>query len=114
MTDYLNNGNAADAINGVKEMRAPKHFISEMISLIVLQSLDRSDEDKERASELIGILRQEGVATSDNFMQVYCLIPSALEGFTPPHGPLAIFILFFSIWQCATSIEICMVIQRCT
>ncbi|XP_073460181.1 eukaryotic translation initiation factor 4 gamma 2 [Aquarana catesbeiana] len=74
VTEYLNNGNAADAINSVKEMRAPKHFISEMISLIVLQSLDRSDEDKERASELIGILRQEGVATSDNFMQAFLTV----------------------------------------
>uniref|UniRef100_A0A8C5WGD9 Eukaryotic translation initiation factor 4 gamma 2 n=1 Tax=Leptobrachium leishanense TaxID=445787 RepID=A0A8C5WGD9_9ANUR len=71
VTEYLNNGNAADAINSVKEMRAPKHFIPEMISKIVLQSLDRSDEDKERASALIGILRQEGIATSDNFMQAF-------------------------------------------
>ncbi|KAM4723192.1 LOW QUALITY PROTEIN: eukaryotic translation initiation factor 4 gamma 2 [Rhinophrynus dorsalis] len=71
VTEYLNNGNAADAINSVKEMRAPKHFIPEMISRIVLQSLDRSDEDKERASSLLGILRQEGVATSDNFMQAF-------------------------------------------
>ncbi|XP_077143376.1 eukaryotic translation initiation factor 4 gamma 2 isoform X2 [Ranitomeya variabilis] len=71
VTEYLNNGNAADAINSVKEMRAPKHFIPEMISRIILQSLDRSDEDKECASSLIGVLRQEGVATSDNFMQAF-------------------------------------------
>uniref|UniRef100_A0A5S6KC67 Eukaryotic translation initiation factor 4 gamma 2 n=1 Tax=Xenopus tropicalis TaxID=8364 RepID=A0A5S6KC67_XENTR len=71
VTEYLNNGNAADAINSVKEMRAPKHFIPEMISKIILQSLDRSDEDKEKASALLGILRQEGVATSDNFMQAF-------------------------------------------
>ncbi|XP_073421162.1 eukaryotic translation initiation factor 4 gamma 2-like, partial [Dendrobates tinctorius] len=71
VTEYLNNGNAADAINSVKEMRAPKHFIPEMISRIILQSLDRSDEDKARASSLIGVLWQEGVATSDNFMQAF-------------------------------------------
>ncbi|XP_018114761.1 eukaryotic translation initiation factor 4 gamma, 2 S homeolog isoform X1 [Xenopus laevis] len=71
VTEYLNNGNAADAINSVKEMRAPKHFIPEMISKIILQSLDRSDEDKERASELVGVLRQEGVATSEHFMQAF-------------------------------------------
>lgn len=78
MTEYWNNGNAADAINSVKDMRAPKHFIPEMISMVVLQSLDRSDEDKERASSLIGILRQEGVATSDNFMQVSVSHPRVL------------------------------------
>lgn len=70
MTEYLNNGNANDAVNGVREMRAPKHFLPEMLSKIILQSLDRSDEDKEKASELINLLKQEGIATSENFMQV--------------------------------------------
>uniref|UniRef100_A0A670HTW5 Eukaryotic translation initiation factor 4 gamma 2 n=1 Tax=Podarcis muralis TaxID=64176 RepID=A0A670HTW5_PODMU len=69
VTEYLNNGNANDAVNGVREMRAPKHFIPEMLSKVILQSLDRSDEDKEKASALINLLKQEGIATSDNFMQ---------------------------------------------
>lgn len=70
MTEYLNNGNANDAVNAVREMRAPKHFIPEMLSKVISQSLDRSDEDKEKASTLISLLKQEGIATSDNFMQV--------------------------------------------
>lgn len=70
MTEYLNNGNANDAVNTVREMRAPKHFIPEMLSKVIIQSLDRSDEDKEKASTLISLLKQEGIATSDNFMQV--------------------------------------------
>uniref|UniRef100_A0A670HSG5 Eukaryotic translation initiation factor 4 gamma 2 n=1 Tax=Podarcis muralis TaxID=64176 RepID=A0A670HSG5_PODMU len=71
VTEYLNNGNANDAVNGVREMRAPKHFIPEMLSKVILQSLDRSDEDKEKASALINLLKQEGIATSDNFMQAF-------------------------------------------
>uniref|UniRef100_A0A8D0CER7 Eukaryotic translation initiation factor 4 gamma 2 n=1 Tax=Salvator merianae TaxID=96440 RepID=A0A8D0CER7_SALMN len=71
VTEYLNNGNANDAVNSVREMRAPKHFIPEMLSKIILQSLDRSDEDKEKASALINLLKQEGIATSDNFMQAF-------------------------------------------
>ncbi|CAM2115509.1 unnamed protein product [Caretta caretta] len=71
VTDYLNNGNANDAINGVREMRAPKPFLPEMLSKIIIQSLDRSDEDKEKASALISLLKQEGIATSDNFMQAF-------------------------------------------
>ncbi|KAK9410003.1 eukaryotic translation initiation factor 4 gamma 2 [Crotalus adamanteus] len=71
VTEYLNNGNANDAVNSVREMRAPKHFLSEMLSKIILQSLDRSDEDKEKASALINLLKQEGIATSDNFMQAF-------------------------------------------
>lgn len=85
MTEYLNNGNANDAVNGVREMRAPKHFLPEMLSKIILQSLDRSDEDKEKASALISLLKQEGIATSDSFMQVpltfviQCTLSSGLE-----------------------------------
>ncbi|XP_053801863.1 eukaryotic translation initiation factor 4 gamma 2 [Vidua chalybeata] len=71
VTEYLNNGNANDAVNTVREMRAPKHFIPEMLSKVILQSLDRSDEDKEKASTLISLLKQEGIATSDNFMQAF-------------------------------------------
>uniref|UniRef100_A0A8C0V4T4 Eukaryotic translation initiation factor 4 gamma 2 n=1 Tax=Cyanistes caeruleus TaxID=156563 RepID=A0A8C0V4T4_CYACU len=71
VTEYLNNGNANEAVNTVREMRAPKHFIPEMLSKVILQSLDRSDEDKEKASTLISLLKQEGIATSDNFMQAF-------------------------------------------
>ncbi|XP_006885654.1 PREDICTED: eukaryotic translation initiation factor 4 gamma 2 [Elephantulus edwardii] len=71
VTEYLNSGNANEAVNGVREMRAPKHFLPEMLSKVILLSLDRSDEDKEKASSLISLLKQEGIATSDNFMQAF-------------------------------------------
>lgn len=48
VTEYLNSGNANEAVNGVKEMRAPKHFLPEMLSKVIILSLDRSDEDKEK------------------------------------------------------------------
>lgn len=70
MTDYLNNKNIDEAVNGVREMKAPKHFLPEMLSKIVICSLDRSDEDKEHASTLINTLRTEGLVTGENFMQV--------------------------------------------
>lgn len=57
-------------MNGVREMKAPKHFLPEMLSKIIVVSLDRSDEDKEHASTLIHTLRTEGLVTGDNFMQV--------------------------------------------
>ena len=40
-----------------------------MISTVIILSLDKSDEDKEKATSLISLLKQEGIATSDNFMQ---------------------------------------------
>uniref|UniRef100_A0A2K6PY83 Eukaryotic translation initiation factor 4 gamma 2 n=1 Tax=Rhinopithecus roxellana TaxID=61622 RepID=A0A2K6PY83_RHIRO len=71
VTEYLNSGNANEAVNGVREMRAPKHFLPEMLSKVIILSLDRSNEDKEKASSLISLLKQEGIATSDNFMQAF-------------------------------------------
>ncbi|OWK17929.1 EIF4G2, partial [Cervus elaphus hippelaphus] len=43
----------------------------QMLSKVIILSLDRSDEDKEKASSLISLLKQEGIATSDNFMQAF-------------------------------------------
>ncbi|KAL7871167.1 hypothetical protein SRHO_G00086640 [Serrasalmus rhombeus] len=69
VTEYLNSKNLEDAVNGVRDMKAPKHFLSEMISKIILCSLERSDEDKEQASTLIHSLRSESLVTGENFMQ---------------------------------------------
>lgn len=69
LTDYLNNKNVNDAVSAVKEMKAPKHFLSEMLNKIIVYSLDRSDEDKEHASTLIHTLCTEGLVTGDNILQ---------------------------------------------
>ncbi|XP_069759826.1 eukaryotic translation initiation factor 4 gamma 2-like isoform X2 [Narcine bancroftii] len=71
LTEYLTNVNIKDAVNGVKEMRAPKPFLPEMLSKMIVQTLDRSDADKEQASSLIDALRQEGLVTGENFMQAF-------------------------------------------
>uniref|UniRef100_W5M8G5 Eukaryotic translation initiation factor 4 gamma 2 n=2 Tax=Lepisosteus oculatus TaxID=7918 RepID=W5M8G5_LEPOC len=71
VTEYLNSKNINDAVNGVREMKAPKHFLPEMLSKIIICSLDRSDDDKEHASTLINSLRSEGLITGENFMQAF-------------------------------------------
>lgn len=70
MTDYLNSKNIDEAVNCVREMKAPKHFLPEMLSKIVICSLDCPDEDKEHASTLIHTLRTEGLVTGESFMRV--------------------------------------------
>ncbi len=70
MADYLNNKNINEAVNAVRETKAPKHFLSEMLNKIVVCSLDRSDGDKEQASTLIHTLCTEGIVTGENLMQV--------------------------------------------
>lgn len=70
MVDYNNSKNTSDAVNAVKEMKPPKHFLPEMLNKIMVHSLDRSDEDKELASVLIHELCTEGIITSDQLLQV--------------------------------------------
>ncbi|XP_068178970.1 eukaryotic translation initiation factor 4 gamma 2a [Antennarius striatus] len=71
VAEYLNNKNIDGAVNMVKEMKAPKHFLCEMLTKIVVYSLDRSNEDKEHTSVLIHTLCTEGIVTSENLMQAY-------------------------------------------
>lgn len=70
MAEYLSSKNLTEAVNGVRDMKAPKHFLPEMLSKIVICSLDRPDEDKEHVSTLIHALRAESLVTGENFMQV--------------------------------------------
>uniref|UniRef100_A0A4W5P3J4 Eukaryotic translation initiation factor 4 gamma 2 n=1 Tax=Hucho hucho TaxID=62062 RepID=A0A4W5P3J4_9TELE len=71
VTDYLNSKNIDEAVNCVREMKAPKHFLPEMLSKIVICSLDCPDEDKEHASTLIHTLRTEGLVTGESFMRAF-------------------------------------------
>uniref|UniRef100_A0A3P9H1S2 Eukaryotic translation initiation factor 4 gamma 2 n=1 Tax=Oryzias latipes TaxID=8090 RepID=A0A3P9H1S2_ORYLA len=71
MTEYLNSKNLTEAVISVRDMKAPKHFLPEMLSKIVFFSLDRSDEDKEHVSTLIHTLRTEGLISGENFMQAF-------------------------------------------
>ncbi|KAI5608524.1 eukaryotic translation initiation factor 4, gamma 2a [Silurus asotus] len=68
--EYLSNKKVSDAVNGVREMRAPKHFLPEMLSKMIICSLDSSD-DKEHVSSLFHTLRTEGLITGENFMQAF-------------------------------------------
>lgn len=71
MAEYLSSKNLTEAVNGVRDMKAPKHFSPEMLSKIIVCSLDRSDEDKEHVSTLVHALRAESLITGENFMQVW-------------------------------------------
>ncbi|KAF3855241.1 hypothetical protein F7725_023296 [Dissostichus mawsoni] len=71
VTEYLNSKNLTEAVSSAKEMKAPKHFLPEMLSKIIVFSLDRPDEDKVHASTLIHALHSEGLVTAENFMQAF-------------------------------------------
>uniref|UniRef100_A0A8C6SU23 Eukaryotic translation initiation factor 4 gamma 2 n=1 Tax=Neogobius melanostomus TaxID=47308 RepID=A0A8C6SU23_9GOBI len=69
MANYLNNKDVNDAVNSVRDLKPPKHFLSELVSKIVMYSLDRSEEDMEHASTLVHTLCNVALVTSDNLLQ---------------------------------------------
>nr|XP_061819394.1 eukaryotic translation initiation factor 4 gamma 2-like [Nerophis lumbriciformis] len=71
VADYMNSKNISEALAAVKEMRAPKHLLSEMLNKIVVDSLSRSDDDKELVSTLIHELCTESLVTSENVLQAF-------------------------------------------
>uniref|UniRef100_A0A3B4B591 Eukaryotic translation initiation factor 4 gamma 2 n=1 Tax=Periophthalmus magnuspinnatus TaxID=409849 RepID=A0A3B4B591_9GOBI len=71
VTEYLNSKNLSEAVCALRDMKAPKHFLPELLCKVLLCSLDRPDPDKEHASTLIHSLRAEGVVSSENFMQAF-------------------------------------------
>ncbi|KAM9409284.1 eukaryotic translation initiation factor 4 gamma 2a [Pholidichthys leucotaenia] len=71
VSDYLNNKNVEEAVKAVRVMKAPKHFLSEMLNKMIVYSLDHSDEDKEHASTLIYTLCADGLVTGENLMQAF-------------------------------------------
>ncbi|XP_077453662.1 eukaryotic translation initiation factor 4 gamma 2b [Stigmatopora argus] len=71
MSEYFTSKNLSEAVSSFREMKAPKHFLSDMLSKIIVCSLDRPDEDKEHASTLIHALRLDGLITAENFMQAF-------------------------------------------
>lgn len=77
MAEYLSSKNLSEAVNGVRDMKAPKHFSPEMLSKIIVCSLDRPDEDKEHVSTLVHALRADSLITGENFMQVRYGLPPA-------------------------------------
>lgn len=66
----MNNKNVEQAVSAAKEMKPPKHFLSEMLHQMVVYSLDRSDEDREHTSTLVHALCTEGMVTGEHLLQV--------------------------------------------
>ena len=54
----------------MKEMKAPKHFVPEMLRKLVVYSLERPDEEQEQTSVLIHGLCTDGLVTGENLIQV--------------------------------------------
>lgn len=114
--EYMSNKKISDAVNGVREMRAPKHFLPEMLSKIIVCLLDSPDDDKEHVSSLFQTLRSEGLITGENFMQVggFVFLNAYLINPSSCIGSLKFKVLFFAsccrlfltFWTSALSLRV--------
>jgi len=73
LTKYLEGKNLEEAVLAVKDMKAPKHFLAELLRKLVVCSLERPDEDQELTSALIQALCADGLVTGDILIQVTTL-----------------------------------------
>uniref|UniRef100_A0A8C4YX47 Eukaryotic translation initiation factor 4, gamma 2a n=1 Tax=Gadus morhua TaxID=8049 RepID=A0A8C4YX47_GADMO len=71
LVKYLSSKDLEEAVNAVKEMKAPKHFVPEMLRKLVVYSLERPDEEQEQTSVLIHGLCTDGLVTGENLIQAF-------------------------------------------
>ena len=71
--DYLVNGDVDEAIASLKELNAPMKYLPKVISDMMLDTIDRTDEQRENVMRLIVAMKQENLIKSTTFMDVSCL-----------------------------------------
>lgn len=71
---FVESGNVEEAINTVKDMKPPRRFMPEMISMLIIYGLERADDDRENISKLILSMKEEGVLASDLYMDGLCKV----------------------------------------
>lgn len=67
---YFEEVDAEAAATTIKELKPPRKFLNELVSYVILESLDKNDNDRDNISKLICEFKKEGVITSDHFMEV--------------------------------------------
>jgi len=83
---YLSGGDVCEAVSAVREMRAPRSSVCELLTKMILIGLEGSDADRENTSTLIHTLATEGLVTGEQYMQALlgvCDREAELEGTVP-------------------------------
>jgi len=68
---YLSDKDVQVAIDKVKEIKIPKKMLPEMMLSLMVQTLDKSDEDRDLVSKLIIAFKENGVITPQQFMDSF-------------------------------------------
>ena len=82
---YFEEANAEAAATVIKELKPPKKYLNELVAHMMLESLDKGDNDRDNISKLISAMKKEGVITGEHFMEVstlFCKAASSSLGTT--------------------------------
>ena len=70
LNTYFEEIDADAAATSIKELKPPKKYLNELVAYVILESLDKEDNDRDNISKLIAAFKKEGVITGDHFMEV--------------------------------------------
>ncbi|XP_067655321.1 eukaryotic translation initiation factor 4 gamma 2-like isoform X2 [Haliotis asinina] len=68
LSDYLGNNNKADVATQIKDMSIPKKLIRDLLSQLLVESVDKSETERDRVMDLISELKKDGFITTEQFM----------------------------------------------
>jgi len=68
---YLSDKDVQVATNKVKEIKIPRKLLPDMMLGLMVQTLDKSDDDRDLVSKLIIALKENGVITPQQFMDSF-------------------------------------------
>jgi translation initiation factor 4G len=86
MEDLLNklltSENVEEAVNDVKEMRAPTKYMPDLVSYSMLQTLPKTEMDRSTVSKLIASLKDESIITAEHYVEGFTRVLDKMEALT--------------------------------
>ncbi|XP_060572704.1 eukaryotic translation initiation factor 4 gamma 2-like, partial [Ruditapes philippinarum] len=80
LDDYLEGGSLQESLTTIKELNPPKKFMPEMLTDMMISTVDKSDTDRENVMKLVVALKSENLITSSHFMDGYRSVLEQMAG----------------------------------
>ena len=71
---HLEEPDVNKAVEAVRDMNAPRRYMPELVSYLIIETLDKSDEQRANISKLISALKEQAMITPENYMDVSLLL----------------------------------------
>lgn len=68
---HLEEPDVNKAVEAVRDMNAPKRYMPELVSYLIIETLDKSDEQRANISKLISALKEQTMITAENYMEAF-------------------------------------------